>query len=168
MPGMPDGSPERTAPDGLLERLLDLPRPDRLVADATSQSGSTTTFSHIELDRSHEFWTLSDADSRRLIASYSGGVYRSPDSARATTLTGSLPSIALKMLFIEHLPLWGRSWDDWRPLAVDDHEPDALLITIEHRNDRELRGTVTIDRSLGIARSLVRPSGVTRIEAREW
>ncbi|MCM3657872.1 hypothetical protein M3147_11475 [Agromyces mediolanus] len=154
--------------NGLLEQLLDLPRPDRLIADAASQSGSTTTFSHIELDRSREFWTLSDADSRRLIASYSGGIYRSPDSARATTLTGSLPSIALKMLFIEHLPLWGRSCDDWRPLAVDDYEPDALLITIEHRNDPELRGTVTIDRSLGIARSLVRPNGVTRIEAREW
>ncbi|KUM40222.1 hypothetical protein [Arthrobacter sp. EpRS71] len=70
---------------------------------------------------------------------------------------------AVKLSFPWSLPIWGRHMDRYHPVASEVHGPDTTVL-LRDRTDPTIFGSFTFETESGIAKTLITPTSILRLE----
>ncbi|UKA50989.1 hypothetical protein LFT48_05525 [Arthrobacter sp. FW305-123] len=70
---------------------------------------------------------------------------------------------AVKLCFPLSLPIWGRHMDRYHPVASEVQGPDTTLL-LRDRTDPTVFGSFTFETESGIAKALITPTSILRLE----
>ena len=135
---------------GVLDEVLVATAHDTIAGRGVCQQGAGHYQFAAELDVSGERWRMVTSDNANY--SYENGVVSFPvDPPRAAEFGVGMP-LPVQLLHPVRLLLWGRGRESFRPMLVQRIGSFSTLITFEHRDDPAFRGTLVLDRRVGVIR----------------
>lgn len=134
----------------VLDEVLAATTHDTVAGRGVFQQGSDHYQFAAELDVPGERWRMVTSKNRTF--SFEDGVITWPVDPPTPAEFGRGMPLPLQLLHPVRLLLWGRGRESFRPMLVQRIGSFSTLITFEHRDDPAFRGTLVLDRQLGVIR----------------
>lgn len=145
--------------------IRSLRTPSKVTLYGFSTSNGYTHNFEVCVDEVAGDWSLVMADHER--SSLVGGVFRDNANERSgVTFERTLPEVG-RLAVPDLFKRWGREHESFHPILVQEAAGN-LLITFQHEEDAAFRTTMLVSSTDGIARSLIGPDGVIRVDTVEY